>query len=186
MPRYRRQARKKMPIGLLRNPPSSGRAASERLSLLFLFIIILSSYTVYCLVLHPPTPPHTFLPVSLFFPALYFNSDFVLFFLCCPPTSTCLSPVPSLWGSFGSERRFGARLRQYFTLIKRMVGAQWELHRSRIFPHLVGCGGKEFISFIATLHHHQEQQSVVLLSYFIYLNGFICEPDIDLLSVTPF
>lgn len=37
--------------------------------------------------------------------------------------SFSLPLVSSLWGSCGSERHFGARLRQYFTLIKRMVGS---------------------------------------------------------------
>lgn len=96
------------------------------------FSFLLSSFSL--LVQYIAFPPSSlrllsFRRVSLFLPSLYFNSDFVLFFLLLcfsSPTLSLfisLSPVSSLWGSFGSERRFGARLWQYFTLIKRMVGS---------------------------------------------------------------
>lgn len=119
-------SRKKKPIWLLWNPSSSGEATSERPSLLSLsFIIILFSYTVYRLALHslPPIAPFSLFLCSYLL-SLYFNSNFVLFFLLLPlPPFIPLSLASSLWGSFGSQRRFGARLRQYFTLIKRMVGS---------------------------------------------------------------
>lgn len=136
-PCYLWQARrKKMPIWRLWNPSSSGKATSESRSLLSLsFIIILFSYTVYRLPMHSLPPPSYCSVFSLslcsYLLSLYFNSDFVQFFLLpflflfLPPLSrsVSLSLVSSLWGSFGSERRFGASLRQYFTLIKRMVGS---------------------------------------------------------------
>lgn len=176
-PCYLWQARrKKMPIWLLRNPPSSGKAIHLRgwACFSFLFIIILPSYTVYCLVLHPLPPPSY---CSVFSQSLcsYLLYTLTLTLFCSSavffPTFsrfTSLSLVSSLWGSCGSERRFGARLRQYFTLIKRMVGSTVWAAQEQIFFFFqlvcrasFCCGGKEFISFIATLHHHQRQQFVV-------------------------
>lgn len=104
--------------------------------------------------------------LSSFLPSLYYNSDFVLFFLllCFSPSLAVRFPVPrflSLWGRFGSQRRFGARLRQDFALIKRMVGSTVGAAQELFFfffLQLLCCGGKEFISFTAPLHHNQRQQ----------------------------
>lgn len=93
-------------------------------------------YTVYCLALRSLPPSFfsclVFSTVSLFLPSsstlltlTLLHSFFCCFFFSPSPFSPFGSPslVSSLQGSFGSERRFGARQRQYFTLIKRMVGS---------------------------------------------------------------
>lgn len=116
----------------------------------------------------PPVP-------SLFSPSFYLHSDFVLLHL--QRCSSCLPLVPRslpLWGSFGSERRFGARLRQY---LDGWDG--WEPSGSCTgtpcfsLPHQVAvpfrCGGKEFISLIAPLHHHhQRRQFVAALPPYVF------------------
>lgn len=141
-PCYLWQARrKKMPIWLLRNPPSSGKAIHLRGWACFSFLFYHHSPFLYSILPCVASPPSSllllsFLSVSLFLPSLYFNSDFVLFFCCVfSPLSrfTSLSLVSCLWGSCGSERRFGARLRQYFTLIKRMVGSTVWAAQEQIF-----------------------------------------------------
>lgn len=117
-----------------------------------------------------PQPPLRLFVLTVFLCTLTLTL-FCSFFCCffSPPSLVVsLSLVSSLWGSFGSERRFGARLRQYFTLIKR---DGWEHSGSctgTFFFLLVChasfcCGGKEFISFTAALHHHQRRQFVVAL-----------------------
>lgn len=121
--------RKKMPIWILWNPSSSGKGTSESLSLLSLSFIILFFYTAYRLALHFLPPPFYCLVFSVSLcsdlrcyslTSTLFYSVFLLFFFRSFLIS--LSLVSVLWGSFGSEMHFGARLRQNFTLIKRMVG----------------------------------------------------------------
>lgn len=106
------------------------------------FSFLLSSFSLliqYSLALQS-LPPPSYCPVSspclcsyLSFSRLWLRLCSVLssaFFFFYPPSlslslslSFSLPLVSSLWGSCGSERHFGARLRQYFTLIKRMVGS---------------------------------------------------------------
>lgn len=84
---------KKKPIWLLWNLSSSGKATSESPSLLFFSFIITLFYTVYCLASHSLLPPcycSVFcLSLCSCLLSLYFNSDFVLFFLLL-----FLSPLP--------------------------------------------------------------------------------------------
>lgn len=69
---YDKQGGKKMPIWLLWNPPSLGKAPSERLSLPFLsFIIILSPHTVYCI-------PSLLSPTAQFSQSLFVVTFFLL------------------------------------------------------------------------------------------------------------
>lgn len=99
----------------------------------FLFLLSSFSFFLYSisprLALHSIPPPSYCLVFLLslcsYLLPLYFNFNFVLFFLLLFFCSLyiSLSLVSALWGSFGSERRFGARLWQTFTLIKRMVGS---------------------------------------------------------------
>lgn len=95
------------------------------------FIVIAFSVTLYRLALHSLIPPLCCLVFASWLCSYllpqYFNSDYVLFLSSAVffPLSlfVSLALISSLWGSFGSESRFGARLRQYFMLIKRMVGS---------------------------------------------------------------
>lgn len=102
-------------------------------------------YTAYRLALHSLPPPFHCLVFSLslcsYLLPLYFNFNFVLFFLLLFFHSLfiSLSLVSSLRGSFGSERHFGARLRQYFTLIKRMVGTTMGAAWGYLFPASLPC-----------------------------------------------
>ena len=119
--------KKNMAIWILWNLHSSGKATSESLSL---HLFILFSFTVHHLASHPLSSAFYCLVspclCSHLLP-LYF--DFVLLCLYAVPLSRSLtlslshfvflSLISSLWGSFGSEKHFGARLQQYFMLIKK-------------------------------------------------------------------
>lgn len=90
----------------------------------------------------PFLPPIAqFFSASLFLPSFsYFNSNVVLFlFFFAVSLFISLSLISSLWGSFGSESRFSARLRQYFTLIKRMVGSTVGTAQEHSFPTSLPC-----------------------------------------------
>lgn len=131
-----------MPIWLLRNPSSSGKATSESPSLLFLsFIIMLFSYTVYCFALHS-LPPRSY--CSVFSPSLcsyrlslYFNSDFVLFFLLLffpsLPRRLAVPRFLSL-GEFWIREAFWSQTATILHVNKKgWLEAQWELHRNIFF-----------------------------------------------------
>lgn len=176
------EGRKNLPIWLLWNPPSLGKATSERLSLLLLsFIIILPSYTVYCLVLHslPPLSYCSVFSQSLCSYLLY-TLTLTLFcsFFCCvflpSPSLPLHFPVPHFLslGEFWIREAFWC---QAVTILHVNKKDGWKHSGSctgkkkfQLVCHAsFCCGGKEFISFIEPLHHHQRQKFAVALIFYI-------------------
>lgn len=170
-----------MPTRLLWNV--SGESVDWKAEAAFSFIVLL---LLCCLVFPPSLRLHNSL--SLFvLPSFFLKHSF----LCCVFSPSSFPHLSSLWRRFGSERRFGARLWQSFTLIKRMVGsavgAAQELFFFTLLCLVFAAVGMS--SYFLSRHSVIIRGSSLWLhSYFRCLScaGFVCKPEIDLLSVTQF
>ena len=101
------------------------------------FPFLLSSFSVLYSIASPSLScPLLLSSLSSFFSpslSLYSHCNFVLFFLLqSPPSVFSAPPFPLSVGVLDHRSVFGARLRQYFTLIKKKkwLEAPWEKHRN--------------------------------------------------------